>query len=686
MYKNISRLKVARIILLAIEFLLGAALFSLSFFADVFKITFEMTPYIFLYFFVFLIIVEITYSFFSFTLIDFSITRNYLNISNIIGYDINEVINKSNIGLLYYSNDYKIMWTSSLFETRNLFLLGDDLPTWLPALQPLFEPSNKDTTLYGINIKNVYYSVTKLEQSNLLIFRDTDELFNSAKDRESQQIVIFYLLVDNYSDVRSALNDTDFAQLESAFRRTVTDYLKVYNMSIFQTSLGRFFGIGAYQDYEQIRKDGFSITNKVKHVKGGLTEHSFTISMGFGIKSYLVSESNELAREALSLAQQRGGDQVGVKAFSRGVEFYGGTNLGIKNTGFLPKIRSFGVQLAEVIRNHSNILIMGHRISDLDSIGASLGVYAFCKNIKSNVKVVYDENSTEIKTNIAIKTIFPKAESNAIFVTPRGALENNLKDTLLILVDFHSYSYALNRDIIDKSKNVIVIDHHRRQDLAIENLLLDFIDPLSSSTGEIVTHMIRQRDYKLSTMTSKIATFLFAGILLDTNHFRSSETSTRTFEACAILKEMDADLDRADDFLRDDYKEFELKTKLMLNVETPHFGIYIIHGNEEDVFEVSVLAKAAQEVLALKEVNSVFAIGRTSQTQVGISARSNNQFNVQLILEKLMLEKTILDKGGTSGGRFSAAGGQINDISVEELKILLCKVLTLYLADAKRKE
>ena len=246
-------------------------------------------------------------------------------------------------------------------------------------------------------------------------------------------------------------------------------------------------------------------------------------------------------------------------------------------------------------------------------------------------------------------------------------------ETLLVVVDCHSAKMTLYPDAVEKSPNIAIIDHHRKVEDAIENSNFSFHDSSSSSACELVAELIRYSDLRYP-ISEKVATLMLSGILLDTNYYRR-QTGIRTYESSAFLKEYGASTEEADNFLKDDYEEYLLKTKIMNNVETPMYGILVAKTNKDDIVERAFLAKVANESLTLKDVKAVFVIGRTEMNEVSISARSDGTVNVQLILEKM---------GG--GGHFNAAGVNRKGKALQETYQELIKILNLYLNDATSKK
>ena len=239
-------------------------------------------------------------------------------------------------------------------------------------------------------------------------------------------------------------------------------------------------------------------------------------------------------------------------------------------------------------------------------------------------------------------------------------------DTLLIVVDTHRPSNTLSPELIASAKRIALIDHHRRSEEFIDDLLLSILEPSASSTSELVAELIKYSPQSIS-ISSEIATYMLTGILLDTNRYRV-RTSTRTFEASMILKEFGASSEIADEFLKDEYEEYQQKTKILSNIAIPAYGIIVASSPDDEIVERTILAKIAQDALQIKGIKASFVIGMIDHDIIQISARSNGSVNVQLLIEKM---------GG--GGHFSAAAAQISNSTISQVNERLKDVINLYL-------
>ena len=224
-------------------------------------------------------------------------------------------------------------------------------------------------------------------------------------------------------------------------------------------------------------------------------------------------------------------------------------------------------------------------------------------------------------------------------------------------------------NVLSKSTKIVVIDHH----IGVEKIdcqIFSYQEASASSTCEILAEMIKYNDRKI-LISPETATLMLTGILLDTNNYRV-RTGTRTYDASIILKEYNADHNQALEFLKDEYEEFILKNRIMANSSTPYYGVIVSKAYEEDLIDKATLAKVAQEALFIKGIKTIFVIGRISEDQVGVSARSDGSNNVGLIMEKM---------GG--GGHFSAAATQKDGATIDEVEQELNDILEVYIGDSR---
>lgn len=595
--------------------------------------------------------------------------KNHLNISFMLGADINEAYQFAQLGLIYYDEkDKTILWTSELFEIRKIKLLGTNLFEFQPKLHDLFLTTDAKKEV-EIEVQGRKFIATLLPELCVILLKDNTELSNLIEIRQEQAPVIANILIDNLNELRGITDDLIVTEIEQKTRKEINDWAKEYDLVIRKYKEDAYIAIFDEKTYQELLKDKFSLIDRVRTVSE-TNGNILTISIGIGRGSHDVKALAELANSSIDIALSRGGDQCVINNYSANMEFYGGKTFS-KGKRSIVKSRVLSQSMISYINSCHNILIMGHKDADMDAIGACLGVYAIARRSQKDVNIIYDPNLVEAKAKGAISYSFNKYEVQDIFISPSSASEKIDANTLLFVVDCHSENMVMSKEVLAKAKNIAIIDHHRKLEDAIVEPGFIFQDPNASSTCELILELIKFGGINI-TIPEKIATIMLSGILLDTNNFRN-RTGSRTYEACAVLKEYGAKSDEADTFLKDEYEEYLLKIKTMNNiVKNPYYGIVIVHANQDDIVDRSFLAKVADETMNLKEVKACFAIGRTTSKEVSISARSNGTINVQLIMEKMR-----------GGGHFTAAATQIESASIDPIKDELLKVLRLFMNDAK---
>jgi c-di-AMP phosphodiesterase-like protein len=210
----------------------------------------------------------------------------------------------------------------------------------------------------------------------------------------------------------------------------------------------------------------------------------------------------------------------------------------------------------------------------------------------------------------------------------------------------------------------------------IDQNVLSYVEPSASSASEIVAEFIHYATANpRMEMKQSFATIMLAGMFLDTNFFKSKSTGARTFEAAEFLKTYGADNALADDYLKDEYEEYSLTTKIISTMKTPYYGVVYCVAEDKDIIESAAISKVANQLMQLKGINAAFVIGRTGEKTIKISCRSDATINVQLLAEKM---------GG--GGHFSMAAANISDQTIEGAETILLDVLATYLNESRSSE
>ena len=393
----------------------------------------------------------------------------------------------------------------------------------------------------------------------------------------------------------------------------------------------------------------FYILDEIRDIKIGNDQH-ITMSIGLGMGEGNYETRYEYSRTAVEMALGRGGDQVAIKS-GDDIEYIGGSAQTVSRTTRV-KARVKAHALKELLMNNDNVLIMGHKIPDLDAIGSAAGVYRIAVSQGKRAHIVLNEVSSSIRP-VVERLNAAAGTGDSIFINSEAAEEMMSDNTLLIIVDTNRGSYTECPELLEMTSSVVVIDHHRRLNDSIRHAVLDYVEPYASSACEMVVEILQYIGDNIKMKVDE-ADAMYAGIVMDTNNF-INKTGVRTFEAAAYLRRGGADTVRVRKLFRENMEEYKARAEAVSRSE-----IYL------DKFALSICpaeglesptiagAQAANELLDIKGVEASIVLTAYND-KIYISARSIDSVNVQIIMERL---------GG--GGHGTMAGAQMTGCSVEE--------------------
>ncbi len=392
---------------------------------------------------------------------------------------------------------------------------------------------------------------------------------------------------------------------------------------------------------------------------------SVTVSMGISVGIGPLSERENEAMLALDLALQRGGDQVVIRHGNE-TEFFGGRSKGMqKRTRVRSRVNA--AVLSARISESSNVLVMGHKNPDFDSIGACVGIARLCIFCGVPVRIVSDQKSDNFR--IIAERLSRNSEYADMFTDALSGLDLVKPDTLLIICDANNFNIIEAPDIADSVDRIAIIDHHRQTEQFDFEPLVNYIDPVASSTCELVAEILEQ-SVPADTILRDEANAMYAGIMLDTKFF-TKDTGTRTFAAALYLQSEGAKSEVVRQYFEEDFSDYLAEAKFSSDIELYRGNIAITRsigtGNAEQ--DRTAASKAADKLLTIRQVDAAFALVSIND-EIRVSARSSGKINVQLILEKL--------KGG---GHFNAAAAQVNGTMDHAYK-LLTEAIDEYLDNA----
>lgn len=598
-------------------------------------------------------------------------TEKYLNrtditIASIFGNEVSPVFEFGDIVILVYNEVDEVIWVSQTTLLKKDDVLGQRIYDLIPDFDDLAVLENSQSIFTELGGKTFQIEInTGLK---VVYLKDVSAKVIQDAKVEQERPFIGHVVIDNYQDVIISLGEADFVLYVTEVKEAIMNWAKKYNLFIRSYGNDSFLIVGEEMNYQAIMQDNFSIVDEVRK-STSQSDNPLTISIGIGKgNTTSILRTSELSYMALNMALSRGGDQVVVNVFGKPLEYYGAKNE-VKQTRSHVRGRVLATSLANLIKTSKNVLIMGHKNMDFDALGASMGVWAICKNLKAKAYFVYEDDLVETQTKRAFKQVFSNDEISEMSVTPAKALQLVTDQTLVVVVDTHRPDSTMQPKILDKCKEICVIDHHRKGDSFINDPIFQYHEPQSSSASELVTELIFYQTNKVN-LTEEIANFLLSGICLDTKFFKSG-TSGKTFEMAMILKNYQASVEIVNEFFKEEYEEMKLISSIVSSSKALYPGIFMAKGEDNDTITRTVLSKVAEEILSTKGIQAVFVVGKTNQNEVSISARSLTDFNVQIIMESL---------GG--GGHFSKAATQLQNETIDHVCAMLEEKVRIFLRDS----
>jgi len=593
-------------------------------------------------------------------------TENYYSIKDLVTTNMSEAIHFGDVGIVTYNHEYLITWMSDLFTDREINYVGEKITMWLPDINQLFQNEVDRVT---VEFEGYLYLVTRGEGEQVLYFKDITDYSLLQKNYKNEKVVIGMIHMDNYNETIQYEDEQKIALINTNVRQKVVDWCVHHKMMVRRVRSDRFMVVLNEAQYAHIAEENFSILHEVRNEATKL-DVAITLSMAFarGTNDYL--ELDKMMNDLLELAQNRGGDQVAVKVYGENVKLFGGSSEAQEKRSRV-RVRVMAKTIQDMIENSSKVFIVGHKEMDFDCLGAALGMSRIVSALHKEVYIALDERSIERKVEQAIYRINKKLVENHNFIPVEEVEEMIDKDTLVIAVDHHRMSLSSGAKIIEKASKTMVIDHHRRSSDDNIPAVLVYVETSASSTTELVTELLQYQYDKIELLEEE-ADVMFAGMLVDTNHFRT-RSGSRTFEAAAQLRKMGADPANADDMLKDTYREFELRNEMLSYSERVYDNILVCAIDNDEIYNRTALSIAADDLLSIKDTKATFVIARIDAETVAISARSAGEVNVQTLMEKM---------GG--GGHFTGAALQRKESSVKELEDELLDCLDEYLKEEKR--
>ncbi len=563
-----------------------------------------------------------------------------------------DVIHYFNIGIILYDEEERIVWHNPYINiiTGKENILGEKIQNIVPELIEANESKELEIK-YGENI----YKVEINSDERLLYLTDITQYALLLKKYYNERLVFGILHLDNLDEVTAGIDDLSRSLLLNEVTSVINDWAKDLKIYLKRYAVDKFFIITNHKILEQLENSRFDILDIVREItKDNKIPLTLSIGVGAGVDSFI--ELGELAQVSLDITLGRGGDQAAVKIRDK-ITFYGGKSNAVeKRTRIRARVISHA--LRDLIKESDLVLIMGHSLPDMDAIGAAIGVLKAIKILDKKGFVILNDSNIMIKK--LIDEIISLEDYSEYFITSDKVQHHITDKTLLIMVDNHKPSLAIEPRLIELIEKIVIIDHHRRGEEIVEDSVLSYIEPYASSTSELVTELLQYQTNKLELSRIE-ASALLAGIIVDTKSF-TYRTGYRTFEAASFLKTKGADMILIQSLLKEDMNHYIKRAELVKKAKVIYKNIAIVVADEKlDQMEI---AQVADTLIDMNEILASFVISKRFDGLVSISARSLGEINVQVIMEYL---------GG--GGHLTNASTQLDGVTLEQAETKLIEVL-----------
>ncbi len=562
--------------------------------------------------------------------------------------------NKAFEGVVHQSKGYNKSITS-LFPTITRDKLPDDVEVEESQFELDYEGKEYVAKFRRISLKEMAEHSDMIDAKGyngyliaVYLFDET-ALHIALREVDDQSLAVGMIYLDNYEEALESVEEVRRSLLIALIDRKVNKYISALDGIAKKLEKDKYLIILRKKAVVQLQETRFDLLEEVKTVNIG-NEMAVTMSIGMGMEGLSYAQNYEFARNAIDLALGRGGDQAVLKT-PESITYYGGKSQQVeKNTRVKARVKAHA--LREIITAKDRVLVMGHRMPDVDSFGAAVGIYRVATTLGRKANIVLNEMTTSVQPLVELFKNNPDYDEDMI-ISSQQAIELAGNNVVLVVVDVNKPSITECPELLRFCKSVVVLDHHRQGTETIENATLSYVEPYASSASEMVSEIL-QYTYDNIKIRPEEADSLYSGIMIDTNNFMS-KAGVRTFEAAAFLRRNGADVTRVRKLFREDAAEYKAKADAVSQAEIykKYFAISIC-TNEELQSPTIVGAQAANELLNIRGIKASFVL-TDYQGKVYISARSIDEVNVQLIMERM---------GG--GGHMSIAACQMEGANVIE--------------------
>ncbi|HHJ6149382.1 TPA: DHH family phosphoesterase [Streptococcus pyogenes] len=498
--------------------------------------------------------------------------------------------------------------------------------------------------------------------SGIFYFFDSFVGNRQLADASMLRPVVGIISVDNYDDITDDLSDADTSKINSFVANFIDEFMESKRIFYRRVNMDRYYFFTDFKTLNDLMDNKFSVLEEFrKEAQDAQRPLTLSIGISFGEENH--SQIGQVALENLNIALVRGGDQIVIREnadHTNPIYFGGGSVSTVKRSR--TRTRAMMTAISDRIKMVDNVFIVGHRKLDMDALGSAVGMQFFAGNIIENSFAVYnpDEMSPDIER--AIERLQADGKTRLISVSQAMGLVT--PRSLLVMVDHSKISLTLSKEFYEQFQNVIVVDHHRRDDDFPDNAILTFIESGASSAAELVTELIQFQNAK-KCLNKIQASVLMAGIMLDTKNF-STRVTSRTFDVASYLRSKGSDSVEIQNISATDFEEYKQINEIILQGERLGDSIIVAAGEKNHLYSNVIASKAADTILSMAHVEASFVLVETASHKIAISARSRSKINVQRVMEKLV-----------GGGHFNLAACQLTDISLPQAKYLLLKTINM---------
>jgi c-di-AMP phosphodiesterase-like protein len=571
-----------------------------------------------------------------------------------------DVLNRLSFGVILYNEEKEVEWHNAyvgkILSRNNV--VGETVGQLFPVFQQIREKDRdkQEISLVETSIGGRIYELECRPKERIVYVRDLTEMWTLKKRYEEEKLALGIVMMDNLEEVAQGMDEQQRALMLSKVTREINEWALKYGLLLRRLSSDKYLVITNLGALKQLEQSRFELLDEVREITMDL-KLPMTLSIGFASGNDNVIELGHLVQSSLDIALGRGGDQAVVKVGER-QSFYGGKSNALEKRTRV-RARVIAHALRDLMKESDNIIIMGHKMPDMDSVGAGVGVLKAAQLQGKEAYLVLEGVNPAIQPMIEMLKEDDKLYRR--IVTPDQALGLVTKRTLSVVVDTHRETMVAEPRLLQQTDRIVIIDHHRRGEEFIEEAVLIYMEPYASSTCELVTELL-QYIHDRVVLDVREATALLAGITVDTKSF-SLRTGARTFEAASFLRRNGADSALIQRMLKEDLDEYIRKAEIIRHAVIIHDHVAIAVYDSGKQIPQLLIAQAADTLLNMTGIKASFVVAQRTDGLVGISARSLGQINVQVVMERL---------GG--GGHLSNAAAQVQG-TVAEVAGKLKKIL-----------